>query len=290
MDKVKKVIDKMSLKVTKIDSVPESYSSEVAILTLDSGDKVVLKIPYSKQKLLREKEILKLLDRNLPVPKILDHWEGNEEVTGALLLSYIDGVPITGKIDIELSYKMGELLAKLHKTPMDSYGLVENEKNDWWSGVSIRFNEWIKECEGILEDKLIKRCIDKFNDLYKRLPKADGPCLVHFDFRRGNILINDSEIKGLIDFESSRGGSSDVDFTKIKLYVWDRYKGTKEAFIKGYESIRRLPDLDNTLPFYLFFNAVGGIAWCIRRKELEGEFFTENMNQLTDILDNNIKI
>ncbi|WP_430103640.1 phosphotransferase [Peribacillus simplex] len=72
----------------------------------------------------------------------------------------------------------------------------------------------------------------------------DGPCVVHMDFRPGNILVlNESKISGLIDFESAHGGPSEIDFTKIKQYVWDVYPETKEEFILGYKSIRTLPNL-----------------------------------------------
>ncbi|WP_244188406.1 phosphotransferase [Paenibacillus kribbensis] len=33
------------------------------------------------------------------------------------------------------------------------------------------------------------------------------------DFRPGNILVNGNEVAGIIDFESARGGSSEIDFT-----------------------------------------------------------------------------
>ena len=96
--------------------------------------------------------------------------------------------------------------------------------------------------------------------MYARLPEPDGPCWTHFDYHPGNILVIEDNISGLIDFESSHGGSADMDFIKIKLQVWDKYPGTKTAFIEGYSTVRRLPDIENTLPFYTLYVAFGGIA------------------------------
>lgn len=286
MDNYKKYIDQLGINVSDVFNVPESFSSEVYSLLLKNGEKVILKIPYNKSKLLREYKMLELLKDKLPVPKVLDFFEGNENLKGALLLSYIDGNPIIGEIDKKLAYDMGELLAKLHVVPMKYYQLTEDNTKDWWISIKTRFKEWTKECENGMTPHMLNKCIKVFEKMYKDLPTPDGPCVIHFDYRPGNILTKNNEIKGLIDFESSRGGSSDIDFTKSKLYVWDKYIGTKEAFINGYKSIRPLPDIEKTLPFYLFYNGFGGVAWCVRRNELNGEFMKENMEQIKEIIKN----
>lgn len=284
MSNLKKAIDAFQLNPTDISSVPESFSSEVYSVTLKGGEKAILKIPYSKTKLLREKKILDLLKNTLPVPKVLDFWEGNNEVTGAFLLSYIDGEPISGEIDRELASQMGKLLASLHNVPMEAYEYSETYKNDWWKSILETFENWQEHCKPVMDKDLYSQCIELFHKMYEKMPPADGPCVTHMDYRPGNILVKDSKIAGLIDFESSRGGSSSIDFTKSKLYVWDRYEGTKEAFIKGYQSVRSLPDLESTLPFYLLHNAFGGVSWCVRRNQLDGDFYKENINQLKMIL------
>ena len=116
------------------------------------------------------------------------------------------------------------------------------------------------------------------------LPEPDGPCWTHFDFRPANVLAQGDRVTGLIDFESARGGSADLDFIKIKNRVWDVYSGTKEPFLDGYSSIRPVPDIESTLPFYALGNAFGGIAWCVRRSDTEDPFFLENLDRLKQIL------
>lgn len=285
MNKVNKIIKNFRLNVQKIIAVPESYSSEVYCLILANNEKVILKIPYSQRKLFRELEMLELLEDKLPVPKVLDFWEGDEETPGAFLLTYIQGEPITELVDLKLAGQMGELLARLHQIPMKSYNLVQNE-SDWWKSIHTTFLNWIPECKQVMSSNLLSNCIKVFEQFYQNLPEPDGPRVVHLDYRPGNILVNNSKIAGLIDFESARGGSADLDFTKPKIYVWDKYPKTKEEFIKAYESIRPLPDIAKTLPFYLFYNAFGGIAWCVKRKQLEGDFFKENLEQLKQTLSN----
>jgi hypothetical protein len=54
-DKLKNYYDILELNVKRLDTVTESNSSNVYILTLEDGKKVVLKIPFNSQKLEREK-------------------------------------------------------------------------------------------------------------------------------------------------------------------------------------------------------------------------------------------
>lgn len=279
---MEKYISLFNLEVKEIIEVPESFSSTVRILRLTNDEKVVLKIPYTKTKLEREYRILKILEDKLPVPIVLNYYV-DEEAVGALLLSYIDGEPIK-EITLDLAYQMGELLGHLHDIELPSFELVLGEENDWWEAVTIRFNEWLSECKGFLPEDFLNQCRYKFETIVDELPEPDGPAMIHFDYRPGNILVKDNKIVGLIDFESSRGGSRDIDFTKMKLYVWDCYTGSKESFISGYETVRVLPKIETTLPLYLFFNGIGGLAWCVRRQQLAGDFFEENYNQVKDFL------
>ena len=105
---IKKVIKIMKLNVLDMDSVPESYSSKVCSLVLKNNEKVILKIPYNKDKLIKEYKMLELLEGKLPTAKILDLWEGNDEIPGAILLSYIDGEPVTDKINGKTAFQMGQ--------------------------------------------------------------------------------------------------------------------------------------------------------------------------------------
>ncbi|MCH4888108.1 aminoglycoside phosphotransferase family protein [Acidaminobacter sp. JC074] len=281
---IEKVLDVFGLDVKTIDNVPESYSSTVYVLTLEDDEKVVLKIPYNKSKLFREKGVLDKLKGHFPVPEVLGFWQGDEEVIGALLLSYLPGQPITGQVTEALAYDLGLLLGSLHKVPMDNYCLSSTPSNDWHLALTNRFSEWVEECRHHYDSDFISQCEHAFKRLLNKLTDYGGPSLLHFDFRPGNVLILDDKITGLIDFESARGGAPGLDFTKIKTDLWDKYPETKAPFIEGYETMSPLPDLDNALPLYEFFFGFGGLAWCIRRKKLDDPFYDENLKQVTQYL------
>lgn len=292
MHRIKKVIDIMKIDVKDINTVPESYSSEVCKLTLKNNQDVIMKIHYNKTKLLKEYKMLQLLEKELPVARIIDFWEGNDDIPGAIILSYIKGKPATKIVDKNIAFQMGELLARLHNVKIDRSQIIDMEKiiytkrEEWWKTIRKWFENCIDDCKEALDTDLLNKSIELFNYYYENLPEPDYPSIVHMDYRPGNILVYNSRINGVLDFESSRIGSADIDFAKMKIYVWDVFDNTKKEFLEGYKGIRKLPNLDRTLTFYLLFNAFSGVSWCVKRGKNKDYFCRENMLRLKDIVGN----
>lgn len=287
MSSILNVIEKLKLNVLTIEDVPESHSSEVYKLTLACGENVYVKIPFNKEKLFREYQILEMLKGIIPVPEVLDIWYGNESITGALLLSAIQGTHCTENMDEKLSYQIGEYHAILHEVKAPGYGnytadgFTLLDQNNWRLHIKSNFEKWKETCKEILDPELYERCSNQFDGFYSVLPDSDGPCIVHMDFRPGNIMVDGNKVAGIIDFESARSGSSEIDFTKINRYIWEVNPKTKSPYIDGYQSIRPMLNMDIILPFYNFYDAFSAVVWCKKRGiEKNHSFLQENINIL----------
>lgn len=284
---VQAAITRFALQVTAVEPVANSYSSTVRILTLSSGNKVVLKIPFSKSKVVREVRMLLHLRGRLPVPELLDYYLAEDGV-GALLLSYLPGSSLNAALSDQAAFALGQLLAQLHSVPMTLFGdEFENPSasaKGWWELMDEFFYQWVPLCERVLEPELIRASDHKYQQLRADLPAPDGPCAVHFDYRPANVLWQDDTLIGLIDFESARGGSADRDFIKIKDELWELTPQTEAPFLAGYQSVRPLPDLERTLPFYTLHLAFGGVGWCVRRGKLDDPFMQRNLEALRQVL------
>lgn len=287
LNSIQTVISKLKLNVLDIKTVPDSFSSEVYKLNLVNGANVYVKIPFNKDKLYREYRILQRLRNVITVPRVLDFWEGNEQITGALLLSEISGINSSESISEKLSFQIGEIHAKMHEISTGSYGVeyVDGfrhlEQNDWRLYIKQNFEKLMGECIGTLETHLFEKCVVYFNEVFSELPEPDGPCLVHMDFRPGNIIVDNDNVAGIIDFESARGGSSEIDFTKLNRYFWQSNPLSKRGYIEGYSSIRPLIDLSKVIPFYDFYDAFSAIVWFEKRGlENNKAFFNENISIL----------
>lgn len=287
MSSIRNVIDKLKLNVSKIEDVPESYSSEVYKLTLAGGEQAYVKIPFNKDKLYREFRMLDTLKDVIPVPNVLDVWEGDETTTGALLLSAIQGMACTADMDEKLAFQIGANHAMLHEVATPGYGVHATDgfklldRNNWRLHIRDNVEKWKEPCKAILDPELYERCVQRFEDVYAALPEPDGPCIVHMDFRPGNILVHANKVTGIIDFESARGGSSEIDFTKINRYIWSVNPRTKLPYIEGYRSIRPMVNLETVLPFYDFYDAFSAVVWCKNRGiDKNRPFLRENISIL----------
>jgi len=289
-DRIKKIQDIFKLDVKRESTFPDSNSSDVYLLTLTNDQKVILKVPYNSEKCKREIRALKLLAGKLPVPQILNSYIGDDDIPSAMLLSYIDGKSMAGVVSADLAFQMGELLARLHSNTLKKYGSIEtegvtDEDRVYINNISKVVNDNAFYCEKVMEAKKFDKCMEIFNYYFSNFPALDGPCLVHTDFRMGNILVNDSKIVGLIDFEVAHGGSADSDFTLISNEVWNCYDGTKESFLEGYKTIRKPPDIEKALPFYEFYTAFTRIGWCIKRNKTHEKFYLDFNNQIDMIIE-----
>lgn len=286
-DPASEAIAHFGLRVTSITPVPESYSSTVRLLTLASGERLVLKIPYVRQKLLRELNALQAFANDLPVPRVLDAWIADDG-PGAMLLAHLPGTIIEGLVQPQLAYQMGELLARLHRHTLDHYGETylppDDDSLGWWEFMRDRWELWTRDASTVLPSDLVAAADALHDRLYANLPEPDGPRWLHCDYRPGNILVEDGVITGLIDFESARGGSADLDFVKISHRVWDAVPGTRAAFLNGYASVRPVPEIDHSLTYYQLHNAMGGVAWCVRRSDTEDPFLRENLEVLQHLM------
>lgn len=282
-----KAIAAIGLDVRTIEGVPESFSSEVSRLTLAGGEQVYLKIPYSKVKWEREAEALRVLQDQVPVPQLLDVWQGDTEVTGALLLSAIEGEALSGEVTAETAADIGRCHAELHTVGSERASKALPDLYDNWEEFRDRqFYGFAEDVKGVIPDELFDWSLKHYERLKRQLPPADGPAFIHMDLRPANIIVKDGRVNGLIDFESSRFGSTEMDFTKLDRDIFSKHFGTRAAFEAGYRSVRPLPDLDAILPFYRFTDAFNSIGWCKRRGiEKNQRFFNESLEMLAKIFE-----
>ncbi|MEW4220251.1 phosphotransferase family protein [Rossellomorea marisflavi] len=276
-------LDKVNLKAASVKEVPESFSSTVYNVKLVTGETVFLKIPRSIQKFRLEKEILERFKGHLPVPEIVAFHED-----GFLVLEALEGAPATGVVSENLAWEIGKILARLHAIrvgPEDYGGAVRDEFSRWSEFLPAQFYSFAEDAKKVLDPELFDLALVQFEEMRKELPPPDGPSFIHMDFRPGNILVRDDHVAGIIDFESVRIGSTELDFTKIERDVCQRFPGTREAFEDGYRSVRPLIDLDRVLPFYRMTDAFNSTGWSQRMGlEKNRDFFERNVKILKESL------
>lgn len=282
------ILEQFGVQALAIKEVEDSYSSTVYKCELLNGENVYVKIPYTKLKYQRELEAYEILRGNVSIPEMLACWSGNEKCPGAFLLSELKGKPLTPNVSPAVAFQVGELHAAMHNihpsakvTPTS----IQNEFPNWLNFVETQFNSFAEDVREIIDVHLYDQSIEKFNEMKQRLPSPDGPSFLHMDFRPANIIVDGNNVSGMIDFESVRFGSTEVDFTKLYRDFLCLDPNLYQSYQDGYNSIRPLIDLEAVLPFYQFTDAFNSIGWCKRRgAEKNASFLNENLTILKKIL------
>lgn len=279
-----RAIQQFGLQLKSINEVEDSFSSTVYKCTLSDSENIFLKIPFSKLKYQRELEAYEILKGRVSIPVMLDYWSGDAECSGAFLLSELKGKPLTAKDTPTVAYQVGVLHAEMHLTRPPANKVltgIKDEFANWSNFVEKQFYSFAEDVKDILDEKLYKKSIETFDKMKHQLPSPDGPSFVHMDFRPANIIVDDDKVSGIIDFESVRFGSTEIDFTKLYRDFLSVDVNLYNAYQEGYNSIRPLIDLENVLPFYRFTDAFNSIGWCKRRGiEKNALFLEENLARL----------
>ena len=283
-----RVIQQFELNVLSINEVEDSHSSTVYKCNLLNRKNIYLKIPYTKLKYQRELEAYEILKDRVSIPKMLDYWSGDEECPGAFLLSELKGQPLTTEALPTLAFQVGILHASMHQiqppTTLELTG-IQNEFPDWSNFVERQFYSFAGDVKEVLDESLYKQAIEKFENMKLQLPPSDGPSFIHMDFRPANIIVDEDKVSGMIDFESVRFGSTEIDFTKLYRDFLSFDFTLYHSYQEGYNSIRPLINLEAVLPFYQFTDAFNSIGWCKRRGiEKNASFLEENLSILKKVL------
>jgi Ser/Thr protein kinase RdoA (MazF antagonist) len=135
----------------------------------------------------------------------------------------------------------------------------------------LKFEEGMDECRDHLPSTLLTRVRCYYDDHIDLLLGADGPCIIHRDFRPGNVIIDRGKIQGIIDWSSARGGFAEEDFCPLEFSEWSTHSSYKNSFLAGYASIRKIPDYHRLMPLLRLSRAIGVIGFTVKRGTWEGK-------------------
>lgn len=257
-------------------SLIEHEDAMVAVVykvTTASGKDYVLKICSRRGDYLRETYFLRSFEGKIPVPRIIHLVEPEADIHGAILMECLPGnfLNVTD-INEKLAYEIGCILAKIHATKTQGYGDLTQTNQlsvDPRIPFTLKFEEGIDECKDHLPSSLIDQCRIAFDRQIDLLSGVDGPCVVHRDFRPGNVMVFDNQIQGVIDWSSGRGGFAEEDFSPIELGEWFQIHAYKKALLSGYASVRSIPHYRGLISLLILSKAIAVIGFTVKRETWE---------------------
>ncbi len=151
---VRNAIDTFGLNIRSIDPATESFSSIVRVLTLSCGEKVVLKVPTSANKLIRECKALKALGNVNFVPKLLSQVEEQDGLS-ALIMEWLPGQPLPLEAYTRAHCEqVGEALAELHSAPYPNDNKMD--VSGWWDELRAQIKTHLDYCRASQADQQVQ--------------------------------------------------------------------------------------------------------------------------------------
>ena len=233
-----------------------------------TGLPLILKISERTQDYFRDIYFLKHFANSLPVPRIIQEVPPETGINGAILMECLPGT-LLKKTDFTdaLAYEIGSLLAHIHDNRVAGYGDLTQPQDlntDPRVHFTHKFEEGFAECSNHLPKSLLEQCRNYYDSHINLLVSVDGPCIIHRDFRSGNMIVHDGKLQGIIDWASGRASFAEEDFCPIEHGEWPMHGTCKKSFLAGYTSIRPVPDYQVIMPLLRLSRAFATIGFMVK--------------------------
>jgi aminoglycoside phosphotransferase (APT) family kinase protein len=180
-----------------------------------AGNAYVLRRPplghvlQSAHDMSREHKIIHALkDSAVPVPDNFGLCQ-DESVNDSdfYLMSFVDGLVLNNSNDAEkvpdgerrsISEHVVEILCQLHAIDPDEVGLGDLGRKEAY--LERQFKRWTTQWEASKTHE-IPEMEESCRILKERMPEQIGATIVHGDYRLGNMIVGDGEVKAILDWE-----------------------------------------------------------------------------------------
>lgn len=257
---------------SKIDH-EDAMVAVVYRVTKANGEQLILKICDRENDYLRELHFLNYFKEILPVPKVIQALPSTLNQHAAILMECLPGSLLkTAELTEALAYEIGNCLAKIHLNRLQGYGdpVQGNLSMDPKAYFSLKFEEGLQECKSHLPKELIEKCQQYYAAHIDLLNSVDGPCIVHRDFRPGNLIVYQGKLRGVIDWAGARASFAEEDLFSLEHGEWPINSDCKKAFLAGYSNVRKIPDYTRVIPLLRLNKAIATIGFTVKRETWDG--------------------
>ncbi len=223
---------------------------------------LVLRLSDKKTKrhsLQKEKYVYGLLKGKIPLAEIYEYDFSKKIVPYEyMLLSKLPGHclediwdEISPKEQKELAVELGKTMAKINSVNGDKFGYIIGDGefhlfDRWKDFITNCLREAVKDHKklGFIDSGVLNAILETYDKYESLLLQEKKPCLIHIDFHFWHIFVDKKEkykVTGVIDFEFSEFGVRGLDLHKPHRWIFNRGKEIEKAFLKGYNSVYKLP-------------------------------------------------
>ncbi|MFF5258149.1 phosphotransferase family protein [Actinomadura viridis] len=208
----------------------------------------------------------------VPVPALVDHGDALLG-TPYLIMERLDGETIPrrllrdarfAEVRPRLARELGTILARLHTLPPDAVPGLPGD--DPLSGLAAHYEGFAEPRPAV---ELALRWLDRH-----RPPATARRTVVHGDFRNGNLMIDPSGVRGVLDWELAHAGDPAEDLGWLCMKAW-RFGspapaggfGAREDLLEGYAAGGGTPPTPEALHWWEVYGTLRWTVLCRHQAE-----------------------
>ena len=176
-------------------------------------------------------------ENGIPEPEVFHVLEPGDELGAGFVMEWLDGVALGARIvrspDLaevrpKLARQCGEILGRLHTIDLEAHGLDRDL-------ASLSAADFIRQTRGRYEALGTPQPMIDFTArwLMENLPESPERTLVHNDFRNGNLMVDETGVVAVLDWEIAHIGDPMRDLGWICTNSW-RYGAGPEQPVGGF--------------------------------------------------------
>ncbi len=270
-NRIKEIIKKeLKAEVLDIVKINEGFSHNIFLVKINKEPKeIILRFSNNSHKkwatLGKEEFVISLLRRNnIPAPKILAF--DNDPEKGYMIQEKLSGKrldtiweKISREEKIQITEKIGKLLADFHKIEFDKFGLIEDggnidfdkpftfkkagEVKPFSESIRQKYLDFMREFSIAISFYHLNKefIIDFFAYIMRNIKEIEysgKPVFTHCDLMLGHIFVEkinkEYKIIGIIDFEFAESTCPEYDFIKLHRKGFFEDKELLSALERGY--------------------------------------------------------
>jgi aminoglycoside phosphotransferase (APT) family kinase protein len=197
--------------------------------------------------LATEAEVVQLAEHGgVPVPRIRHVLRPQDELGEGFIMDFVEGETIPRRILRDqafatlrsgLAAECGATLATIHR--LDTHGVRGLAAYQPAAAIERIYQDYLAlDAPGAVFELALRWLRDNM------IPDLERLCLVHGDFRLGNLLVGPDRLRAVLDWEGAHLGDPHEDLGYIAITSWRFGEighpvggfGTREALVEAYEA------------------------------------------------------
>ena len=190
---------------------------------------------------------------DFPVQKILAQ---GEDPASYIILSWIEGEPLSTDSPIAAQVEVGRLLHRIHHLENRPPYQKEYGWDSWMKGwLDVALPWWGKQAD--VQAKSVDAAWRSFEVLRPILTERGNQYMLQ-DGRPEHFLVQEDRIVGLIDLHDGQAGDGGMDLGVIGVFD----QPLLDNMLKGYDAdSEEMETLFHLLPFYIFLRRLAAAEW-----------------------------